>query len=60
MQSSAWEGGRRNIFVDYRADVDQVAGYLPAPLEPVEVIRGYSYNPCWTTAHTAELLETCE
>ena len=30
------------------------------PLKPVEVIRGYSYNPCWTTAHTAELLETYE
>lgn len=30
------------------------------PLKPVEVIRGYSYNPCWTTSHTAELLETYE
>ena len=28
------------------------------PLKPVEVIRSYSHNPCWTTARTAELPET--
>ena len=30
------------------------------PLKPVEIIRGYSYNPSWTSTHTAELLETYE
>jgi acetoacetate decarboxylase len=28
------------------------------PLNPVEIIKGYFYNPSWTTTHTAELLET--
>ena len=28
------------------------------PLSPVEVGRGYFYNPSWTTTHSAELLET--
>lgn len=28
------------------------------PLKPVEIGRGYFYNPSWTTTHTAELLET--
>ncbi len=30
------------------------------PLKPVEIIKGYFYNPSWTTTHTAELLETYE
>jgi hypothetical protein len=28
------------------------------PLQPVEVLKGYYYNPSWTTGDTAELLET--
>jgi len=28
------------------------------PLQPKEVVRGYFYNPSWTTTHSAELLET--
>ena len=28
------------------------------PLRPIEVGRGYYYNPSWTTTHSAELLET--
>lgn len=30
------------------------------PLRPIEVGRGYYYNPSWTTTHSAELLETYE
>jgi hypothetical protein len=30
------------------------------PLSPVEILKGYFYNPSWTTTHTAELLETYE
>lgn len=30
------------------------------PLAPVEILRGYFYNPSWTTTHSAELLETYE
>ena len=30
------------------------------PLSPVEILKGYYYNPSWTTTHTAELLETYE
>lgn len=30
------------------------------PLKPVEILKGYYYNPSWTTTHAAELLETYE
>jgi len=30
------------------------------PLKPVEILKGYFYNPSWTTGETAELLETYE
>jgi len=30
------------------------------PLKPVEIEKGYFYNPSWTTTHSAELLETYE
>ena len=30
------------------------------PLKPVEILKGYYYNPSWTTTHSAELLETYE
>ncbi len=30
------------------------------PLKPIEILKGYFYNPSWTTTHSAELLETYE
>ena len=30
------------------------------PLKPIEIVKGYFYNPSWTTTHSAELLETYE
>ena len=48
----------------YSGDADFVFGESDneelLPLKPVEILKGYSYNPSWTTTHTAELLETYE
>lgn len=30
------------------------------PLKPIEIVKGYFFNPSWTTTHAAELLETYE
>ena len=48
----------------YSGDADFVFGASDneelLPLAPIEILKGYFYNPSWTTTHSAELLETYE